>query len=67
MENTLTDFKHLYIAAQFGVNSRTATMDIDDRDRYEERELQCDMCSRDDYYDNDSEIDRDRFSSEKIN
>lgn len=37
--------------------------DIDDRDRYEERELQCDMCERD--YDHNGEIDRDRFNSER--
>lgn len=65
MENTLTNYEHLYIYAQFGVNSRLDDMDIDDRDRYEERELNCDMCSRDDYYDNDGEIDRDRFASER--
>ena len=60
MENTLTNYEHLCIAAQFGVNSRTATMDIDDRDRYEERELNCDMCSRDDYeLSHNDEIERD--------
>lgn len=65
MGNTLTNYEHLYIAAQFGINSRLKDMDIDDRDRYEERELNCDMCSRDEYYDNDGEIDRDRFASER--
>lgn len=65
--NDLTAFDSLYIQAQFftPMRSRVEDMDIDDMDRYEERELNCDMCARDEDYDNDGEIDRDRFSIER--
>lgn len=65
--NDLTAFDRLYIQAQFftPMRSRLSDMDIDDRDRYEDRELNCDMCSRDEEYHHDYEVDKDRFASER--